>query len=86
MEDLGVKIIQITSVSPVFKGIATLITGIIALLFAFYMKKKKSEPDSFGFRVFIALGIFIVVFGLFVLIFQPQWWMPPYEIDYNVSP
>jgi len=80
MNDLGVKIIQITSINPTFKGLATLIAGLLALVFVWYMKKVKNEPDSISFRIFTALAIFIVLFGLFILIFQPQWWLPPYPL------
>ena len=79
--DFGARIIQITSMSPIFKGLLTLIVGTLALLFVWYMKKKKNEPDSIGFRIFTALAIFIVIYGLFILIFQPQWWLPPYPLD-----
>ena len=81
MEDLGTKIIQITSMSPIFKGLLTLIVGMLALLFVWYMKKRKNEQDSIGFRAFTALAIFIVLYGLFILIFQPQWWLPPYPLN-----
>ena len=26
----------------------------------------------------IGLSIFVVLYGLFILIFQPQWWIPPW--------
>ena len=81
MEDLGTKIIQITSMSPIFKGLLTLIVGMLALLFVWYMKKRKNEPDSIGFRIYTALAIFIVLYGLFILLVQPEWWLPPYPLN-----
>jgi len=77
MYELGVKIIQITNMSPVFKGIATILAGVIALSFVLYMKKK-GEPESIGVKVFTYISIFIILFGLYILIFKPGWWELPY--------
>lgn len=77
MYELGVKIIQITNLSPVFKGIATILVGVIALSFVLYMKRK-GEAESVGFKVFTYLSIFIILFGLYILIFRPGWWKLPY--------
>ncbi|MCX5726770.1 MAG: hypothetical protein NT030_06335 [Candidatus Saganbacteria bacterium] len=77
MNDLGVKIIELTNSSPIFKGIATIIVGSIALYSALYLKKK-GEPDSLGLKIFTYLSIFVILFGLFILIFRPAWWKLPY--------
>lgn len=78
MSEWGVKFIQFTNMSPVFKGGSTAIVGLIALLFAYWMHKRWKEPLKGGFLVFIAVAAFVVLYGLFVLIFQPQWWKLPY--------
>lgn len=78
MRELGVKLIPFTNMSPIFKGISVVIVGVIALLFAYWMHKRWKEPVKGGFKVFIALAIFIVLYGLFILIFQPHWWDLPY--------
>lgn len=78
MSDWGVKFIQFTNMSPIFKGGSVAIVGLIALLFALWMNRRWKEPLRGGFLVFIALSIFIVLYGLFILIFQPQWWRLPY--------
>jgi hypothetical protein len=78
MREFGVKVIEFTNMSPVFKGGAVTIAGIIALLFAWWMSKRWKEPVKGGFIVFIALAVFIVLYGLFILIFQPRWWDLPY--------
>lgn len=77
-DDWKVKFIQITNMNPTFKGLAVLIVGLIALLFAWWMRKRWQEPLKGGFLIFIALAIFIVLYGLFILLFQPQWWRLPY--------
>lgn len=78
MNDFGLKIIEITNMSPTFKGIATMIAGGVALVFWRWMKTKWNEPDSVGFKVFFYFSIFVVAYGLFILVFQPNWWKLPY--------
>lgn len=64
--------------NPIFKGSSTTIVGLLALLFALWMRWRWKEPLKGGFLVFIGVSIFIVLYGLFILIFQPQWWRLPY--------
>ena len=78
MNDWGVQFIQVTNTSPIFKGLSVTITGLIALLFAFWMVKRWQQPLKGGFLAFISLAVFIVLYGLFILILQPHWWQPPY--------
>jgi uncharacterized membrane protein HdeD (DUF308 family) len=78
MNNFNVKLMQITNMSPLFKGSAVLIIGIFALLFAWWMHKRWKEPLQGGFLIFIGVAIFVVFFGLFILVFQPQWWKLPY--------
>lgn len=78
MADFGAQLIQVSNMSPVFKGAAITIVGLLALLFAYWLNKKWQEPLRGGFLVFIGISIFIVLYGLFLLIFQPQWWKLPY--------
>jgi len=78
MEPRGTNFLIFTNTSPVFKGISVTIAGIIALIFCWWMIKKWKEPLTWQFRIFIGLSIFIVLYGLFILIFQPQWWTPPW--------
>ncbi|MFA6170282.1 MAG: hypothetical protein WCW67_07755 [Candidatus Margulisiibacteriota bacterium] len=73
-----VDIVQFTNTSPFFKGFGALIVGVAALLFAWWMRKRWQEPLAGGFKVFIGLAVFIVLYGLFILVFQPHWWNPPY--------
>lgn len=78
MSERSVKIIQFMNMSPFFKGVGLVILGALALLFAWYMKKKWKEPKSFGFYLFIALSGFIFLYGLYILIFRPEWWALPF--------
>jgi uncharacterized membrane protein HdeD (DUF308 family) len=78
MSEFGVKIIQFTNMNPVFKGSSVAIVGLLALLFAMWMRARWKEPLKGGFIVFIGLAVFIVFYGLYILIFQPQWWKLPY--------
>lgn len=78
MREFGVKLIPFINMNPTFKGIMVMLAGIIALLFAYWMNKYWKEPVKGGFKVFIALSIFITLYGLFILIFQPHWWNLPY--------
>jgi len=64
--------------SPWFKGGSVTIVGLTALLFAWWMKKRWQEPVRGGFVVFVGLAAFITLFGLFILLFHPQWWRLPY--------
>lgn len=72
------KIAQIVNHSPIFKGTALVVLGILALMFSYFMKKKWNEKKSFGFSLFQGIAIFIVLFGLFILIYRPNWWGLPY--------
>ncbi|MCX5751335.1 MAG: hypothetical protein NT099_06690 [Candidatus Saganbacteria bacterium] len=74
--DLGAQIIVITNTSPFFKGIAVIIAGALALWFARSYKADKEE--DFGRKVFTYLAIFIILYGIFLLVLRPQWWNPPY--------
>ena len=78
MEEWKVQFIQITNMHPTFKGASVAIVGILALIFAGWMHKRWQEPLRGGFLVFIGVAVFIVLYGLFVLLFQPQWWKLPY--------
>jgi hypothetical protein len=78
MNEFGVRLIQFTNMNPVFKGASVTIAGLMALLFALWMKERWKEPLKGGFLVFIGLSIFIILYGLFILIFRPQWWSLPY--------
>ena len=78
MSESGAKFIQFLNMSPLFKGTSLVLVGLVALLFAWWMNKRWKEPLKNGFLVFIGLSIFIVIYGLFILIFQPQWWKLPY--------
>ena len=78
MEPKGLNFFVYSYSSPVFKGITVIIAGLIALGFCYWMIKRWKEPLTWQFKIFIGLSIFIVLFGLFILIFQPQWWTPPW--------
>lgn len=78
MNELGIKVIQATNMSPIFKGAAVTFVGFLALLFAWWMKEKWAEPLKAGFIVFIALSVFTILYGLYILVFQPNWWALPY--------
>jgi len=75
---MGVIFIQFTSVNPLFKGISVTVIGLLALLFALWVKKGLKQPLAGGFLVFTCVSVFIVLYGLFILVFQPQWWNLPY--------
>ena len=75
---LGIKIIQFTNMNPVFKGGATIIVGLTALLFAYWMKQRFNEPASIWYKVFVALAVFITLYGAFILVMRPEWWLLPY--------
>lgn len=78
MGDFFTTFVQITNMSPTFKGIATMIAGGVALLFWRWMKVKWNEPESVGSKVFFWFSVFVVVYGLYILVFQPGWWKLPY--------
>jgi hypothetical protein len=78
MEPKGLDIIVLMNTSPVFKGVSVTIIGSLALLYSFWLIKKWKEPLSWQFKIFIGLSLFITLYGLYILIFQPQWWIPPW--------
>ena len=79
MEDrLGVKLIMFMNSSTLFKGASVALAGLVALGVWYYMKTKWKEPDSFGFKVFFYFSVFVILYGLFILLFRPGWWKLPY--------
>lgn len=78
MNEMGVKFIQFTNMNPIFKGSSVVAAGLLALFFAWWMRERWGEPFKGGFLVFIGLAIFITLYGLYILIFQPNWWALPY--------
>ncbi|OGC12270.1 hypothetical protein A3K48_07435 [candidate division WOR-1 bacterium RIFOXYA12_FULL_52_29] len=78
MNQWVVDIVQFTNTSPVFKGFGVLFVGAVALLFAWWMRRRWQEPLTGGFLVYIGVASFIVLYGIFMLIVQPHWWNPPY--------
>ena len=72
------SIAQAACFSPIFKGLALIVVGAAALLFANYMNKHWKEPKNKGFSVFVGLAVFIILFGLYILLFRPAWWALPY--------
>jgi len=75
---MSIKISQFTNFSPFFKGPALIVLGLLALLFAYYMKRRWKEPASAGYWIFVGLAVFIILFGSYILFLQPQWWKLPY--------
>jgi hypothetical protein len=80
MHDFGVKLIEFTNTSPLFKGGATALVGMLAVGFVLWFVKKSGRQWEVGHKVFLALAIFIIAYGLFILVFQPHWWNLPYEL------
>ncbi len=78
MNDWAVKFVAVTNMSPTFKGASVALVGLLALLFAYWMNRRWKEPLQGGFLVFTGVAAFILLYGLFVLVFQPQWWKLPY--------
>ncbi|MFH1386554.1 MAG: hypothetical protein ABIH50_02705 [bacterium] len=64
--------------STFIRGLLIVGVGLLALLFAYYMNKRWQEPLKGSFLVFIAIAGFVVFFGLYVLLLQPEWWRLPY--------
>jgi len=71
-----IQILIFINQSPIFKGSGLIILGILALLFVRYVKAK-GEKWQTGLIIFTLISAFILSYGLFILIFQPQWWLPP---------
>ena len=63
--------------SPLFKGSMLCLIALLALTFAWW-RKERGEQLQGGFLVFTIVALFILFFGLFLLVFQPHWWNPPY--------
>ena len=72
------KLVYFTNFNPVFKGGGTIIVGLLALLFALYMRNRRKEQATLSNNLFLGLSIFVIVYGLFILIFRPAWWVLPY--------
>ncbi|OGC04315.1 hypothetical protein A2276_06930 [candidate division WOR-1 bacterium RIFOXYA12_FULL_43_27] len=75
---LGIKIIEFTNMNPLFKGGAAVIVGILALLFALWVRRRFLEPDSVFYRIFLGISVFVILYGGYILVVRPQWWRLPY--------
>ena len=78
MEPKGTDFLVFINTSPIFKGISVIIAGLIGLTYSYWLLKRWKEPLSWQFKIFIGLSIFFVLYGAYILIFQPQWWIPPW--------
>jgi len=74
--ETGISLISFMSTSPVFKGIALMLLSVLAVLFGFWFNKG-SEPSN-NFKMYLAVAGIIFLYGLFILIVRPHWWLPPY--------
>jgi len=72
----GGELIRFMSENPVFKGSGSIVIGVLALLFAYFIKKRGTKLD-YGYWVFVSLSVFIILFGTYILMFRPLWWTPP---------
>jgi hypothetical membrane protein len=75
--ELGVKILSFAATSPIFKGAGLIVLGILAVLFGLYFKRLNKE-NVWGFYLFIGISIFMILYGIFLLILRPDWWKLPY--------
>ncbi len=73
--DKSVSIIRFVSESPIFKGSALIILAAFVLLFSFSMYKNGKKLDA-PFLIFIFIGAFILIYGLFILAVRPELWKP----------
>ena len=71
------NMVQYMNQSPIFKGSALCLIAIAALAFGWW-RKDRGEKLEGGLFVFVLVAAFILIFGLFLLVFQPHWWNPPY--------
>lgn len=78
MNESVVKLTQFMNMNPLFKGASVTLVGLVALFFAWWMSERWKEPLKGGFLVFVLLSVFITLFGLYILVLQPQWWKLPY--------
>ena len=78
VSERSIRFQEFLNTSPMFKGLAVMFLGAAALLFSYYLVKKWNEPRTISFYVFVGFAAFVVLYGLFILIFQPAWWIPPW--------
>jgi len=78
MNEYGMNLMKLINMNPTFKGSAVILVGLLSLFFAWWMKERWHEPFSFGFKVFVGLAAFIVLYGAYIVVFQPAWWQLPY--------
>ena len=72
-----IKIVTFMSQNPIFKGSGLIVLSVLALVFANWLKGKGKKP-SFELWVFIGVAVYILVYGIYILIFRPNLWSPPY--------
>ncbi len=76
--DAGVRIIAFISQNPLFKGISLIVLAVLAALFGLWFNKGNNVSKGFWGYMLVVLVIFI--YGIYILIVRPQWWLPPYMI------
>ncbi len=76
--DTGIRLITFVSQNPLFKGVSLIVLAIFALAFGFWFNKGNNV--SKGFWAYVLVTLIILGYGIFILIFRPQWWLPPYML------
>ena len=55
-----------------------MLLGLLALFVALYFRNRKKEPSTLAYHLYLGLAIFIILYGFFIFIFRPAWWVLPY--------
>lgn len=74
--ETGISLISFVSTNPVFKGVALMLLSVLAVVFGLWFNKG-NKPSS-SFNMYLAVAGVIFIYGLFILIVRPHWWLPPY--------
>lgn len=76
--ETGIKLLTFASQSPLFKGISLIVLAGFAFVFGMWFNKGNNV--SKGFWAYVLVTLIILGYGIFILIFKPLWWLPPYMI------
>ena len=71
--ETGIGIIRFMSESPIFKGSSLIVLAIIAFAFAF-LRKEDAQRHGAAYWMFVVVTAIILIYGIFILAVQPQWW------------
>ena len=76
-KDPLLRFVQQMSTDALYKGVGLILLGCVASSFALWVKRR-GDPPSLGWYLFLGIALFILGYGIFLVMVQPPWWHVPH--------